>query len=384
MTRRNTFPADSPAAASIAALRPAFDAGLIKPYTAHRPHSGDAAQRSGARTVDLFLDANEGASPPPEVMEALATVSPDALRRYPSARPLEQRLARLLNLPDANVHVTAGGDDALDRCCRTMLGPGLELLLPTPSFEMIPRYARLRGGAVIDVPWGRGPFPTSAMLDRITPVTRLIAIVSPNNPTGSVAAADDLRRLSAAAPHALLLVDLAYTEFADVDLTPVALSLPNAVIVRTFSKAFGLAGLRVGYAASSNADVITWLRSVGNPYAASSVSLAMAEACLDLGTGRMSPYFDQVRRERVALAEMLAARGARPYPSQANFVLAELDDPGALRAALAAKGIAIRAFPGVENLDRAVRITCPGDAGAFERLTRAIADWRADVASNQL
>lgn len=375
MNRRAQPVPDTSSPASTAALRPAFDAGLVKPYTAHRPGTGGVEREdSAAPSIDLFLDANEGAAPPREVMDALANLPGDTLRRYPNARRLEARLASMLRVPDSNVLVTAGGDDALDRCCRTMLGPGLKLLLPTPSFEMIPRYARLRGGTVIDVPWGRGAFPTQAIIDRVTPATRLIVVVSPNNPTGSVATEADLRRLSAAAPHAMLMVDLAYTEFADVDLTSTALSLPNAVIVRTFSKAFGLAGLRVGYAASSNAEVITWLRSVGNPYAASSVSLAMAATCLDLGLERMRSYFEQVRRERAALAGMFAGCGANPYPSQANFVLAEVSDPAGLRAALTAKGIAIRAFPNVTGLERAVRVTCPGDSAAFARLSNTLTE----------
>lgn len=375
MIRRAQPMPDPSSPAPAAALRPAFDAELVKPYSAHRPTAGGVERgNSTAPSIDLFLDANEGAAPPREVMDALANLPGDTLRRYPNARPLEARLASVLRLPDASVLVTAGGDDALDRCCRAMLGPGLELLTPTPTFEMIPRYARLRGGTVIDVPWGRGAFPTQDIIERITPATRLIAVVTPNNPTGSVATEADLRRLSAAAPHAMLMVDLAYTEFADVDLTSTALSLPNAVIVRTFSKAFGLAGLRVGYAASSNAEVITWLRSVGNPYAASSVSLAMAARCLDLGFHHMRTYFEQVRRERAALAAMFAGFGANPYPSQANFVLAEVGNPAGFRAAMAERGIAIRAFPNVTGLERSVRVTCPGDPAAFARLSNALTE----------
>ena len=194
--------------------------------------------------IDLRLDGNEGAAPPAGLLDVLAAVGPELLRRYPSAAGLEAVLAERFARPPGGVLVTAGADDALYRACLAVLAPGREVVLPVPTFEMLPRYAQLAGGMLRAVPWPDGPYPTDAVLAAVTPRTAMVVVVSPNNPTGCVATGEDLRRLADRAPQAVLLVDLAYVEFAEEDLTAAALALPNAIATRTFSKAWGLAGLR--------------------------------------------------------------------------------------------------------------------------------------------
>ena len=193
---------------------------------------GERAAYAPARhpaPVDLKLDANEGRPPRdlPPAAELLAALDSD---RYPTSAPLERRLAERLGLGPPEVLVTAGADDALFRACVATLEPGRELLVATPTFEMLPRYAALAGGSVRAVPWPDGPFPAGAVASAAGPRTGLVAVVSPNNPTGGVATADDLRRLAAAAPGAVLLLDHAYVELADEDLTAAALEMPNALV----------------------------------------------------------------------------------------------------------------------------------------------------------
>ncbi len=322
-----------------------------------------------AYPTDLRLDANEGAAPPAEL---LATIAERELwRRYPNAAALEELLAARFAVPRENVLATAGADDALYRACLVVLAPGREAILPLPTFEMLPRYVRLAGAAVCEIAWPAGPYPTDAVLARLSSRTAMIVVVSPNNPTGAVATADDLRRLSAAAPQALLLVDLAYTEFADEDLTPVALGLPNALVTRTFSKAWGLAGWRVGYALGPE-EFIGWLRITGNPYAVSGPAAAVAAAWLVRGPATVAAFVACVKQERTQLAELLTELGAAPQPSQGNFVLARHAAALALRDGLARRGIGIRVFPDRPGLEDCFRITCPGDAAAFARLTVAL------------
>lgn len=321
--------------------------------------------------VDLYLDANEGASPPVELLETLRALAPEVLRRYPDAKPLETLLAKRFGVEKEQVLVTAGGDDALERACRAVLAPGREMVLPAPTFEMFPRYARLCGAEVARVPWLKNPFPLEATRNAVTPRTAAVVFVSPNNPTGLAASAADLEKLAAAAPQALLIVDLAYAEFADEDLTAVALRLPNAVVVRTFSKAWGLAGLRVGYALGP-ARVIDWMRAVGAPYAAARPSLALAAARLETGTEEMENFVARVRFERAELEELLRERGAEPWPSQANFVLARFPDAAAAWEGLARRGIRVRLFTEQPELKNCLRITCPGNERDFKRLTAAL------------
>ena len=321
--------------------------------------------------MKLVIDLNEGPAPTPDILARLAAVDGETLRRYPDATALEARLAARFGLPASRVVVTAGGDDAIERLCRAVLSPGKELILPSPSFEMFKRYAKFAGASVVEPAWPEGRFPLDAVLAAINANTAMIAVVSPNNPTGAVATADDLRRVAAAAPHALILLDGAYAEFADEDLTALALTLPNVVMVRTFSKARGLAGLRVGYALAPE-RVADWMRAVGAPFAVSSVSIALAGHDLDNNDARLAATVAQVRLERERIRQVLTELGAQPVASQANFVLARVKDPVAVRDALFAQGVAVRAFTGKPGMENLLRIGCPADAAGMELLETAL------------
>ncbi|MEZ4239515.1 MAG: aminotransferase class I/II-fold pyridoxal phosphate-dependent enzyme [Myxococcota bacterium] len=311
---------------------------LPAPYRVPRP----------AGPIDLWLDANEGAPQPPE------------LRRYPDAGPLERQLAARLGLDPAQVLVTAGADDALDRCFRALLDPGDAAVLPVPGFEMARRYAALAGVRAVEVGWPEGPFPVDAAIGA---GARAVLVTSPNNPTGAVATARDLDRLADAG--LLRIVDLAYAEFADEDLTAAALARPGAVVLRTLSKAWGLAGLRVGYALGAAEDVAR-LRAAGAPYPVAAPSLRLAAEVLAAGDAPVRAFTARIRRERDVLAATAAAAGLDPVPSQANFVWVRSPRAAWLRDALGGLGIAVRGFDG------AVRIACPGDDDALARLCAAI------------
>lgn len=332
-----------------------------------RPYSSTQTDRP----IDLWLNGNEGVVPPSELLQALAAKGPEILRRYPKAAALEHLIAGRHGLDPTRVLVTSGVDDALYRACLAMLEPGREVILPTPTFEMLPRYTQLAGAKTIDVPWPQGDYPTDRVLECVSPQTAMIVVVSPNNPTGAVASAADIRRLSAAAPHALLVLDFAYGEFADEDLTPVGLSLPNALVMRTLSKAWGLAGLRVGYVLGP-AELVNWLRITGNPYAVAAPSLAMAAAWLEEGGSTVDAFVRCVREERENLIALLRRLGGRPLPSQGNFVLVQLANALRVFEELARRGIAVRAFPDHPELHDRLRITCPGSPAAFTRLTGAL------------
>lgn len=334
------------------------------------------------RPIDLHLDANEGAAPPAELLRAIASVQ--TLRRYPSTDDLRRLLAARVGVEPARLAVTAGGDDAIDRACRAVLAPGREIILTPPTFEMFHKYAAIAGATPVEVPWTRPPFPIDQILARISDRTAAIALVTPNNPTGLCMTADDVRTVARAAPHALIILDLAYTEFADADLQPVGLELPNVVSIRTLSKAWGLAGLRVGYALGTP-EIITWIRAAGGPYAVSGPSAALAAAALETGLDAMRASVSRVRQERAALFDLLTELGLDPWPSQANFVttgaagVAAADARRSPYEGLARRGIAVRRWTNRRDLPaHAVRITCPGEPGAFDRLARALRDSAAE------
>ncbi|MBL0927236.1 MAG: TIGR01548 family HAD-type hydrolase, partial [Phycisphaerales bacterium] len=359
-------------------LTPAPSLAGVRPY---------AVPRSAA-PIDLRLDGNEGPPPPREVLEALGRDG-ETVRRYPSGGQVERLLAGRLGTTPARVVVTAGADDALDRLCRAMLAPGRRVLLHTPTFEMLERDARLAGVAdadVLRVPWDDGAFPEESYARAMGEGVSLAFVVTPNNPTGLVIETGALLRLARRAVECgvLLAVDLAYVEFADEDPTSLLLACPNVVVVRTLSKAWGLAGMRVGYAATGlgwdQADeVMTWLRAAGGPYAVSGASLAAAAAVLPAEPERRPDHVHDfvlsVRRERARADGGLRAVGVRLAESRANYSFGRAGSPERavwLRDALAGAGIAIRAYPDKPALADAVRLTAPGCPGDTDRLLAAL------------
>jgi len=179
--------------------------------------------------VDLRLDGTERTALPRAVAAAMPRPDGRALHAYPSARELEARLASRFGVAPDRVIVTAGADEALDRLCRAVLAPGRCAVVASPTFEMLPRYARLAGASVQAVGWARGRFPEAGFARAIHRTTALIGLVSPNNPTGLVIPATAIRRLAEGARHAVVLADFAYVDFADADPTRALLRAPNVV-----------------------------------------------------------------------------------------------------------------------------------------------------------
>ena len=346
------------------ALRPAARLAGLSPYTPP-PRDGESV---------LLLDANEGVPDADGMAAALRAITPDDLRRYPDASALEAALAARLEIDRSRVVVTNGGDDAIDRVCRSVVEPGRNAVLHAPTFEMIGRGVRLAGGEARTVPWLGGLFPLETYLGAIDKDTALAALVTPNNPTGGTIPIDGVVAVAerAAACGTLVLVDLAYIEFADHDPTPALLAFDNVVMIRTFSKAFGLAGLRVGYAIAPPA-VARWLRTVGGPYPVSTVSLGIAGRALR-EAARREPFLGQIRVERTQLVSTLRTLGAEPLGSEANFVTARFAEAAGVCQRLAERGVRVRAFPDHPELATYLRISLPGDPISFGRLLRALKD----------
>ena len=340
--------------------RPAPAVAALEAYSVPRPDL----------PTDLHLDANEGSTPPAGLLEGLQ-IDVQSLRRYPRPGALEEVLAAQLEVDRDRVLVTDGSNDALDRVCRAVLAPGRNAVLTVPGFDMTERYARLTGAEVRRVEWMEGPYPTGEVLGVADEDTAAVVVTSPNNPTGAAAEAEVFETLARRLPGALVVADLAYVEFADQDPTSRILEIPNAVAVRTFSKAWGLAGLRVGWAAGPD-EVIRWMRIAGQNYPVSALSREAALRRLREGRGEVEAYCEQVRDERRELSALLEALGARPLPSRANFVLARFRDPVHVQLELARRGIMVRAFPGSPLTGDHLRITCPGDPEDFGRLGDAL------------
>jgi histidinol-phosphate aminotransferase len=330
-----------------------------------------APSRHGA-PVDLDLAGSEGAGPSVAVVSRGLRGARQSVARYPDASALTRELAAALGVAAERVVVTAGADEAIDRVCRAVLSEGRNAIVTDPTFEMIPRYVALSGGTVRAVAWPGGAFPVEQVIAAADDQTALIPIVTPNNPTGAVATVDEIRRIHDAIPTALVLVDLAYIEYADTDITREVLDLSRVVVTRTLSKAFGMPGIRVGYAVAST-EVAAWLRRVGGPYPVAAPSLDLARAALTEDPNVRADRIASVKATRSRFTAELRKFIAAPTESQASFVCATGSRARWLSDALAGQGIATRLFvaaePGGTNR---VRIAVPTDRRSANRLSRAV------------
>ncbi len=320
-----------------------------------------------APDIDLDLSRNEGRPAATDLVQSIDRPG-DLIRRYPDSTALRKQLAGLHRVRAEQVLVTAGGDDALFRCFLARLGPGATAVATTPTFEMIPIYSGQVGARLVEIDGWEGHFPTADIISAATDA-EAVFVVSPNNPTGAIITESELREVSDAVGFVVL--DAAYSEFAEEDLTSAALELGNVVVVRTLSKAYGLAGLRVGCLLGPP-RLIEEISSYGSPYPVSSLSIAIATETLNRPGNDVAMFVAKIRSERTDLAVLLDALSVRSLSSQGNFILAEVADAEWLTDACAALGVGIRRFPDKQNLDHWVRITLPGDQEDFARLKQVL------------
>jgi len=269
----------------------------------------------------LRLDFNEntvGCSP--RVLQCLQKISREQLARYPERAPLEAIVASHLGIQPDELLLTNGTDEAIHLVCQTYLEPGNEALIVVPTYSMYEIYAAATGARVVSIPADEDfRFPVEQLLERINERTRLIAIANPNNPTGILVPASEVLRIAEAAPQAAVLIDEAYFEFCSKTVLPSFRQFPNIFVSRTFSKVYGLAGLRIGVLAG-NPEQMSLVRRVGSPYSVNSVALAcLPEALAD--QGYIQQYVKEVLQGRQQLEHELRSSGIKYWPSRANFVL---------------------------------------------------------------
>jgi len=274
----------------------------------------------------LRLDFNENtAGCSPSVLERLRSLTGDDLARYPERQPGEQIVAAAMGVSSEELLLTNGTDEAIHLICETYLGPDDEALVVVPTFAMYEIYAAATGARVISIPAaGNFEFPTERVLAAINPQTRFIAVANPNNPTGTFARISDLAKIASAAPNAALLVDEAYFEFCGETIAPQWRKLPNLFVSRTFSKAYGMAGLRIGVLMGDTSQMQV-VRRASSPYNLNSVALACLPDALD-DQEYIKNYVDQTLEGRRQLELELESWGIRFWPSRANFVLMHLGE----------------------------------------------------------
>jgi histidinol-phosphate aminotransferase len=319
----------------------------------------------------LRLDFNEntvGCSP--RVLERLRKLGPEELARYPEREPVEAKVAEFLGITARELLLTNGVDEAIHLLSETYVEPGDEALIVVPTYSMYRIYMMAAGAQVVSIPAGASfSFPTDELCNRITRRTRLIAIANPNNPTGTVLPAADLLRIARAAPDAAVLVDEAYFEFYGQSVLAARQECSNLFVARTFSKAYGLAGLRIG-ALVGDADQMRAVRRVCSPYNVNAVALA----CLPEAVGDQAyiqRYVSEVRESRTRLEHALEAGGIQFWPSEANFVLARVGAAASFVEHMRRHGILVRDRSTDHGCEGCVRITL-GPREHADRLLTAL------------
>lgn len=331
----------------------------------------------------LRLDFNEntvGCSP--RVLARLRELTSEELARYPEREPVEAVVAGHLGVESRELLLTNGVDEAIHLLCETFLEAGDEVLIVVPTFAMYEISAAATGAQVIAVPAGENfCFPTSGLLARVTPRTRLIAVANPNNPTGAVAEPADLLEIARRAPHAAILVDEAYFEFYGQTVLPQFRSLPNLFVARTLSKAYGMAGFRIG-ALAGNAAQMAMVRRVSSPYNVNGLALACLPVAL-ADDNYIRQYANQVREGRARLQDEFRNCGIAFWPSEANFVLARL---GPLKSAfvqgMRARGILVRDRSRDYGCEGCVRITI-GTSEHTRRLLVALREVLEEIGARE-
>ncbi|MGE0226724.1 MAG: histidinol-phosphate transaminase [Acetobacteraceae bacterium] len=328
-----------------------------------QPYVGGESSLAGVNRT-LKLSSNEGAfGVPPGAQEAIRRAATEVYR-YPDggADALREALGRRWNLDPDRIVCGAGSDDLLYQFCLSYGGPGRDIIMSEHGFSIYYIAGTYAGSRVIKVPERNLTMDVDAMLAAVSPSTRLMFVANPNNPTGSMIPHAEMARLRAALPpEVLLVIDSAYAEYVTRDDYDAGIRLvdatDNTVMTRTFSKVFGLGGMRIGwcYAPPRVVDVLNRVRG---PFNVSVAAQAAAIAALEEpGWVEMSVRHNTEWRPKLAAG--LQAAGVKVWPSEGNFVLADFEQVEKANAAdafLRGRGIIVRRVAGY-GLPHCLRIT---------------------------
>ena len=318
----------------------------------------------------LRLDFNENTfAPSPRVMAKVQSLTAEGMTIYPEREHAERGVAEHFGLRTEEVLLTNGVDEAIHLLACAFLDEGDEVLLCTPSFFMYDVSCSMMTSKIVRVQADDSfAFPMDRFLAAITPRTKLIMIATPNNPTGQIVSRAQVLAICAAAPQAVVMADEAYFHFHGETTMGDVPAVPNLIVGRTFSKAYGLANLRLGMLAG-DARLIGYVRKVASPYNVNGVALAvLPEALAD--EEYLAWYVAQVHDGRERVFAALRELGVRTWPSAANFVLMDIGAKHKeLVAAMRARGVLLRDRSADPGCDGYVRITI----GVEEHVTRGIA-----------
>ena len=298
------------------AIRPRKAVESMRAY--HPPLEG--------RGGKLRLDFNENTSGcSPAVRRALRRLSSAQVSTYPEQETVRKRLAKYFRVSPEELLLTNGTDDALHLVTDTFVERGDEVVIVEPTFAMYRFYSELAGARIAALRYdAKLQFPMDAALGELRRGPRVFFVANPNNPTGHVLKEGDLRKILRAAAKTVVVIDEAYFEYCEISAIGWIREFPNLIVTRTFSKAAGMAGLRLGCIVT-NRDSGAVMRKAASPYPVNAAALAAAYACAT-DKAYLRATIREFRRSRSLLTAGLAKLGIEQFPSAANFILTNLGE----------------------------------------------------------
>jgi histidinol-phosphate aminotransferase len=300
---------------------------------------------TGARADKLRLDFNEntvGCSP--KVIEFLKQrLDENQLSIYPEYLEARQALASFFSVDVDQMLLTNGTDEAIQVLINTYVDDGDEVVILQPSYAMYRFYSELAGANIIEVPYREGTlhFPLEELLETIQPSTRAVLISNPNNPTGTAVNLQGIEKILKRASNSAVLIDEAYYEFCGITAIRQLEAMPNLFVSRTFSKVYGMAGMRLG-CLFSQAGNVEHMHKAQSPYSVNTLAALAARAAIE-DSGYVTKYVTEVLAARQLLYVGLEKRGIPYYESEGNFVLMRLGSRAIeVRDRLRAEGVLVR------------------------------------------
>lgn len=342
----------------------------LQPY---RPPLGSRRDYEG-----ILLDFNERTLPPHKtVVEAAQKAGSQNLQVYPEYSELEKLIAEYAGVRPEQVMLSNGSDQAGEVIFRTFTDKDDKVIIPAPSFDMFFQNAGVIGNRIVSPLYDKATlsFPLKEILNVIDASIKLVVVCNPNSPTGTLVPSTDVEKIAQKAPNAIVFVDEAYFEFSGVSAVPLIKNYPNIIVTRTFSKAFGLSSLRVGYVIADEMYINEMLK-VRSPYP---VNVAGYEAAMEAmkNNSYMRDYVDEVVDKARPMVERFFQENKITFStSSANFILFRPDNPDAVYQSLRKTGILLRP-QNKPNIEGDLRLTI----GTLQQMKKFCKIYKEEILS---
>ena len=296
---------------------------MIRPRKAiekMKPYNPPLEGRRGLIRLD-FNENTVGCSP--KVLEAIRRIPAEEIASYPEYSRFKKKLANCLKIKENELMTNNATDESIMVIMQTYIEKGDEVILPVPTFAMFRFYAQLMDANIKEILYNKDlSFPTESVLKSITKKTKLVILCNPNNPTGTPIKREDIIKIikKAEANNSLVLLDEAYVQYNKETCRDLINKCKNLIVIQTFSKAYGMAGLRLGYAIA-NKGVMKNLLKVASPYSVNTIATAAGSAAID-DLEFVNEYVKEVEKSKKIIYRELKRLGIKAYPTSANFLIA--------------------------------------------------------------